>query len=149
MIWYVPVLLLNQQQPFLCTLHPHIPKHPTTQLRVHYPIKVACMRTCAVPKVHRQVHGCRVCNYIHLGSPHTKVPARPMPCSHARSSERMRRDKGLRKACCEAPVDLMTADTAGAAAAATSLNALVDGFLVGFFSSSSTHSRHTSAFYFF
>jgi hypothetical protein len=50
----------------------------------------------------------------------------------------MRRDKGLRKVCCEVPVDLMTAGVAGAAAAATLLNALVDGNIVG-----SSFSPHT------
>jgi hypothetical protein len=41
------------RQPFPArsnTLHlSHFPKHPTAQLRAHYPIKTACMRTCAVP----------------------------------------------------------------------------------------------------
>jgi hypothetical protein len=144
MIWYVSQLSFDQRQPFPCTqkcLHPpHFPKHPTMQLRAHHPTKTACMRTCAVPKLHQQVHGCRVCNYIHLGSPHTKAPARPMLCSHARSSERMRRDKGLRRACCEAPVDLMTAGIAGATAAATLLNALVGCRPVGFVFSPHLHS---------
>jgi hypothetical protein len=145
MIWYVPTLSFDNH-----FLHAATPStfliSPNTRQRNYAHIIPSRLRVCEralFQQVHRQVHGCRVCTYIHLGSPHTKVPARPMPCSHARSSERMRRDKGSKKAFCEVPVVQTTAGIADAAAAATSLNALVGCRLVGFFFLS--HRTHTRA----
>jgi hypothetical protein len=141
MIWYVPALPFNQQRTLslhaAISLHPpHFPKHPRLQLRVHYPIKTACMRRCAVPKVHRQLHGdYRVCNYTHLGSPHIKstFPARPHAMqSRSQLREDEERHKGLGKACSEAPVDFMAGGDAADADAATPLNALNDCNVVGF-----------------
>lgn len=40
--------------------------------------KTACIRRCAVPKVQEY----RICTYMHLGSPHIKVP-RPYATCHA------------------------------------------------------------------
>jgi hypothetical protein len=152
MIWYVPTLPFNQQRTLslhaAISLHPpHFPKHPRLQLRVHYPIKTACMRRCAVPKVHRQLHGdYRVCDDTHLGSPHIKstFPASPHAMqSRSQLREDEKRQKGLGKACCETPVDLMAGGDAAGADAATPLNALNDCNVVDFFSFS-PRAAHTS-----
>lgn len=70
------------------------PPNPRLQLRVHYPIKTACMRRCAVPKstwiprlqLHTYILVPRTSKYL-------SCTPRAMPCSHARSSERVPPEK--------------------------------------------------------
>ena len=153
MIWYVPTLSFDEQQPFPCTQRcrhpPHFPKYPTTQLHPlsHQDCMYANLRCSKSTSPSTWMPRLHLHTSWFPAHQSTYLPARPMLCSHARSSERMRRYKGLGEACCEAPVGQTTAGIAGAAAAATSLNALVDGVVVGFLCPHRTHTlEHTSAF---
>jgi hypothetical protein len=157
MIWYVPTLPFNQQRTL--SLHTAISLHPA-----HFPQTRDCNYAYIIPsRLHvcedvlfQKVHGYRVCSYIPTSwfpAHQSTFPARPVPCHAvtlaAPKGCRLRRDKGLGKACCEAPVGQTTDVDATGADAATSLNALADCSLVGFsFLTTHTHTHsltHTQA----
>jgi hypothetical protein len=131
-------------QPSLCTLlispKPEIAITRTLSHQDCMYAKVCCSK--------RYMDTASAVTYLHLGSPHIKVPFLHAPChamqsrSQLREGAALRRDKGLGKACCEAPVGQTTDVDATGADAATSLNALADCSLVGFsFLTTHTHKR--------
>ena len=145
MIWYVPIPSLHpavNPLPALTHLPPPSSSPQSPEIAITHTLS---HQDCMYAKVccSKKVHG-----YLHLGSPHIKVPFLHAPChamqsrSQLREGAALRRDKGLGKACCEAPVGQTTDVDATGADAATSLNALADCSLVGFsFLTTHTHTQ--------